>query len=357
MSAGHLREAIVVADVRLVGVVGAVRVDDAVVEADRLHVVASRARGRGGRLIQEFLRGRERAGALRRRSRVARPRSPRRSRRPPRRSRRTRGSGSACGQPSSAGSAHARSLASSFFSAFVGRRAPSPPVRSLTWSVSSGKWVRSFRSEVSKGQGYPTRHRCGGVRMAIVCRPSVSSDRSPITGAEQIFGGRSDQVGRTTIGRAQPVDPTHQCRRDAERPWPSPSPEAAAISSASATIVASSGRPWWSVRPRRSTAAGRPAHPIATFTTPCRQGRPNVSVMMTPSAMPRPVAERHPQALGRRIRIERQQREGPFFDVGGVHARVRAHQAVGGLGDDQVAPAGHDPDGFLGDDRPPGHAP
>ena len=28
--------------------------------------------------------------------------------------------------------------------------------------------------------------------------------------------------------------------------------------------------------------AGRPAHPIATFTSPLRQGRPNVSVMTTP---------------------------------------------------------------------------
>ena len=73
------------------------------------------------------------------------------------------------------------------------------------------------------------------------------------------------------------------------------SPLAAAISSARAMTVASSSRPVWSVEPRRSTSAGSPAHPIATFTTPSRHARPNVSVTRTGRS--RPVAARSPARI------------------------------------------------------------
>ena len=63
-------------------------------------------------------------------------------------------------------------------------------------------------------------------------------------------------------------------------------PLAAAISSARATTVVSRTRPVASFVPRRSTRAGNPAHPMATLSTPARHGRPNVSVITTPTSMP-----------------------------------------------------------------------
>ena len=69
--------------------------------------------------------------------------------------------------------------------------------------------------------------------------------------------------------------------------FPMARPEAAAISSAKATMVASSTRPDPSSVPRRSTSAGRPAHPMATLTTPSRHGRPKVSVITTASHTPK----------------------------------------------------------------------
>ena len=48
------------------------------------------------------------------------------------------------------------------------------------------------------------------------------------------------------------------------------------------------------VVPRRSTQAGSPAQPIATFTSPSRHGRPNVSVTTTPRSAPEALARAPP---------------------------------------------------------------
>src|SRR6266404_5270932 len=58
-------------------------------------------------------------------------------------------------------------------------------------------------------------------------------------------------------------------------------PAAAASSSATARMVASSGFEWRSRVPRRSRSTGIPAAPMATLVRPSRQGRPNVSLMIT----------------------------------------------------------------------------
>src|SRR5690606_34844907 len=61
---------------------------------------------------------------------------------------------------------------------------------------------------------------------------------------------------------------------------------AAAISSAIATVVACSSRPWESRVPRRSAIGWKPATPIAMSAMPRRQGRPTVSVTTTPGRTP-----------------------------------------------------------------------
>ena len=69
--------------------------------------------------------------------------------------------------------------------------------------------------------------------------------------------------------------------------WPINSPAAAAISSAKPVSVTSNSRPKRSGWPRRSTNAGSPAAPSATPTVPLRQGRPKLSLMMTPMPTPK----------------------------------------------------------------------
>src|SRR6516225_5693213 len=64
-------------------------------------------------------------------------------------------------------------------------------------------------------------------------------------------------------------------------------PAAAAISSAKPVSLTSNSRPKRSGRPRRSTNAGNPAAPSATPTVPLRQGRPKLSLIMTPSPTPK----------------------------------------------------------------------
>ena len=59
-----------------------------------------------------------------------------------------------------------------------------------------------------------------------------------------------------------------------------------ASSSTNATSVTCISRPSASGVPRRSRMARTPAHPIATSVTPRRQGRPNVSLMITPTSTP-----------------------------------------------------------------------
>ncbi len=72
---------------------------------------------------------------------------------------------------------------------------------------------------------------------------------------------------------------------------------AAASSSAVATRVAPSGLPCASVPPRRSSRTRTPAAPIATSVSPSRQGRPKVSVTITPTSTPS--ASRSPSRMPR----------------------------------------------------------
>ena len=53
-----------------------------------------------------------------------------------------------------------------------------------------------------------------------------------------------------------------------------------------------------------------------------------------------PFAQLAAEPLRRAVRVLRQQREEPLLDVGGVDARVRAHEPVAGLGDHEVAAPG-----------------
>lgn len=62
---------------------------------------------------------------------------------------------------------------------------------------------------------------------------------------------------------------------------------AAAISSATAATVTSSGLPKVSAWPRWSRSGSSPAAPIAVSVCPVRQARPSVSLMITPTLIPR----------------------------------------------------------------------
>ncbi len=115
--------------------------------------------------------------------------------------------------------------------------------------------------------------------------PNVRLARRSCSACSGEARNRSSSAGRTRSS----ADPSSPPRRSTPRTiaagmrasFAITSPLAAATSSASATSVASSSRPRSSARPRRSTTAGRPSHPIATFTTPVRHARPKVSVTTT----------------------------------------------------------------------------
>src|SRR3954454_9302605 len=68
--------------------------------------------------------------------------------------------------------------------------------------------------------------------------------------------------------------------------FPQTSSAAEASSSASATSVIPSSLPYGSTTPISERSAAMPATPIATSTSPCRQGRPKVSVMITATSTP-----------------------------------------------------------------------
>ena len=131
--------------------------------------------------------------------------------------------------------------------------------------------------------------------------------------------------GRPRPGRPRP------CRGRDRRPRRSrrrPRPGSSAARSRSGRVV-----------PRRSSIAGTPATPIATSVVPCRNGRPNESVTITPTSTPAssrmPVADApgrsHPgrPAAGRACRLGRVR----VVDAGG-----RADEAVPGLGDHERRP-------------------
>ena len=119
---------------------------------------------------------------------------------------------------------------------------------------------------------------------------------------------------------------------------------AAAISSATAATVTSSRLPNVSGWPRWSSTGSTPAAPIAASVCPARQGRPSVSVTMTPTLRAEPVAQGLAQPAGRAVGVLRQQHHRPRRGVGVVHAGGGEHQAVPGLHDPGVAAARHHPD-------------
>ena len=59
--------------------------------------------------------------------------------------------------------------------------------------------------------------------------------------------------------------------------------------------------------PRRLMSEVTPAAPIATFTTPRRQARPKLSLMMTPGVAPQRFTEGGAQCEGRALRVLRQE--------------------------------------------------
>ncbi len=128
-------------------------------------------------------------------------------------------------------------------------------------------------------------------------------------------------------------------------------PLAAATSSASATIVASSSRPVWSSGPaevdeRRETGAAdrhvhHPATPRATEGVGDDDGHVHAE----------PRRERRADPLRRAVGVLRQQGQEPGLDVGGVDAGVRAHEAVLRLGDHDVVAPRHDASGLALDPR------
>ena len=94
--------------------------------------------------------------------------------------------------------------------------------------------------------------------------------------------------------------------------------------------------------PRRSTTAAIPATPIATSVSPWRHGAAervgdddgHVDAGVRP--------DRVADVLGRPVGVDREQRGLPVVDVRQVDPGVRAHEAVAGLADDEVAAAPQD---------------
>ena len=70
--------------------------------------------------------------------------------------------------------------------------------------------------------------------------------------------------------------------------------------------------------------------------------------------MPGELADPRPQPPGRLVGVHRQQAHLAGLEVGGIDAGVGADEAVPGLGDDQSAPAAHDPGRLHLGDRMPG---
>src|SRR5208282_3112510 len=113
----------------------------------------------------------------------------------------------------------------------------------------------------------------------------------PARQREHAHRKRSCSAGRTKAAAgtsgADQVRPRTSTIGIASSACPIKSPAAAAISSAKPVSVTSNSRPKRSGWPRRSTNAGSPAAPSATPTVPLRQGRPKLSLMMTPSPTPK----------------------------------------------------------------------
>ena len=109
--------------------------------------------------------------------------------------------------------------------------------------------------------------------------------------------------------------------------------------------------PTGSVWPRRSTSGAIPAQPIATSTMPFRKGRPNESLITTPTSRPVRSARPRADARGRRVGIDRQEHERARLGrVRRVDARRGADEAVPRLRDHERRPRPDDR-GRLGEDH------
>ena len=123
---------------------------------------------------------------------------------------------------------------------------------------------------------------------------------------------------------------------------PITSSAAAAISSAIATSVT------WSTRPSRVGSVaqvddrGDAAHADRDVGEPLAPRPPERVGHDHGDLDARPGAQRVADVLGRPVGVDGQQRGPARFDVRQVDARVRAHEAVRGLADDEVAAAAHD---------------
>ena len=125
---------------------------------------------------------------------------------------------------------------------------------------------------------------------------------------------------------------------------------APASSSAMHTSVTCIVRPRASGVPRRSSTPATPAQPIATSVRPLPPGAServgDDDADLASGAGADAVADPPSRSIG----VERQERGPSPFHVREVDAGVRAHEAVLGLGHDEIAAAPHDPHRFLLDE-------
>ena len=129
-----------------------------------------------------------------------------------------------------------------------------------------------------KVQAPAWRHRCRR-KARSPCR------RCQPRSSEKILIFRPQQRGRRCRGsfHSNPRKCTAGCP---SAPCPMTSDAAAAISSATAISVTRNLRPNRSGTPIKLRTTGNPAAPNATPTTPKRQGRPKLSLIMTPRSTP-----------------------------------------------------------------------
>ena len=137
---------------------------------------------------------------------------------------------------------------------------------------------------------------CASTDSSVKCRTvrrAATASRAPSRRASAVpSGNRSSSRGRTPDTAPGPSStvtrsPSPRTMATGTPPdLPLTRSAADAISSATAMTVASIARPWASGRPRRSSSTVTPATPMAQSVSPSRQGRPSVSVTMTPTETP-----------------------------------------------------------------------
>ena len=147
--------------------------------------------------------------------------------------------------------------------------------------------------------------------------------------SEHVPLSRPQQIGRRTNGALNDAPRTTTTGRpSAPCPISSEAPEA--ISSATEiSVTASRGRTYPAHRSYQSATA-RPAAPSATPTTPLRQGRPKLSLMMTPTLAPNRCVKSGFQIRGGTVGVDRQQQNTRpalrMLDIGFVDPRIRHHK-------------------------------